>query len=228
MFEDFVAAIEALPVEESLEQMIIEIFTKSLTSVMAMWNAVVFNLDLQVSALEDQLEHDFWDKPQNTVSILHQTQRISRRLTTYCEQVIMAEKDLTIISAGKVCEHLDIDIKDVKERLNILIQRTDKAIPALLASIAIREGAKASSLTAVALWFAPLSLSVSIVSIDGNTRFGGRKYWIMGCIAVPLLFLMIAVANTSDRFMSWLGRFRRGRAFVSFIKSENHMRHGAR
>ena len=188
-------------------------------------------MDLQVSSLEDQLEHDFWDKPQNPVSILHRTQRAARRLTTY--QLVSLKADLGIdpenAPAGmpaaekRAREDLVVDIQDIQGRLQILIQRTDKAISALLASIAISEGVKASSLTAIALWFAPLSVSISLVSIDGDTRFGGPKYWIMVCIAVPLLLLVIAVANTSDSLMNELGKRRRGRALISLFKPDTRI-----
>lgn len=181
---------------------------------------MAFHMDLQVSALEDQLEHDFWDKPQNPVSILHTTQRLSRRIMSYLGQLGSMKSDMGCRTNQNAIEDVEIDIKDVESKLSILLQRTDKAIPALLASIAIREGAKASSLTAVALWFAPLSLAVSIVGIDGRSPFGGRKYWIMACVAIPLLLLVIAVANTSDKLMGALGRRRGGRAMVSLFKPE--------
>lgn len=185
---------------------------------------MVFHMDLQVSALEDQLEHDFWDKPQNPVSILHSTQRLSRRIISYLGQLASMKSDMESKTDQDALEDVVMDIKDVEDKLRILLHRTDKATPALLASIAISEGAKASSLTAVALWFAPLSLAVSIVGIDGGSPFGGRKYWIMACIAIPLLLLVIAVANTSDKLMSALGRRRGGRALVSLFKPETRVR----
>lgn len=185
---------------------------------------MAFHMDLQVSALEDQLEHDFWDKPQNPVSILHSTQRLSRRIMSYLGQLASMKSDMERKTNQNALEHVETDIKDVEDKLRVLLQRTDKAIPALLASIAIGEGAKASSLTAVALWFAPLSLAVSIVGIDGRSPFGGRKYWITACIAMPLLLLVIAVANTSDKLMSALGRRRGGRALVSLFKPETRIR----
>ena len=126
-------------------------------------------------------------------------------------------------TTANALEGVDIDTKDVKDRLSVLSTRTDKAIPALLTSIAITEGAKASSLTAIAVWFAPLSLAVSIVSIDGHAPFGGRKYWIMACIAIPLLLLVIAVANTSDSFIASLGRRRGGRALLAMFKAKTHL-----
>ena len=201
-------------------------------------------MDLQISALEDQLEHDFWDKPQNPVSILHRLQRASRRLKTYHGQLGSMKKDLhswtQSVSNQKVPaqkrsakkrkrEEVVSDILDSQEKIEVLLQRADKAIPALLASIAINESVKASSLTATALWFAPLSLSISLVSIDGNSRFGGKKYWIMVCIAVPLLLLVMAIANTSDKLMAALGKRRPGRALISLFKPETrvgwNMRH---
>ena len=185
---------------------------------------MAFQLDLQVSALEDQLEHDFWDRPQNPVLILHKTQRLSRRITTYLGQLASMKSDMSLKTIPDALEDAEVDVNDVSDKLNVLLQRTNKAIPALLASIAISEGAKASSLTAVALWFAPLSLAVSIVSIDGHSPFGGRKYWIIACIAIPLLLLVIAVANTSDRLMAALGRRQGGRALVSLFKPETHVR----
>lgn len=180
-------------------------------------------MDLQVSGLEDQLEHDFWDRPENPVSILHKTQRLSRRIATYQGQLGSMESDILFKNSKDAFEDVTTDVNDVRYKLTVLVQRTDKAIPALLASIAISEGAKASSLTAVALWFAPLSLAVSIVGIDGRSPFGGRKYWITACIAIPLLLLVIAVANTSERLMAALGKRRGGRALVSLFKPETHV-----
>ena len=204
-----------------------------------LWNEVAFYMDHQISALEDQVEHDFWDKPQNPVSILHRLQRASRRLTIYHDQLGSMKKDIDYrtesVSTSKMpaekraarkCsrEELVSDILDSQEKIRVLLQRADKAIPALLASIAIKEGVKASSLTATALWFAPLSLSISLVSIDGSTRFGGKKYWIMVCIAVPLLLLVMAIANTSDKLMAALGKRRPGRALISLFKPETRFR----
>ena len=204
-----------------------------------LWNEVAFYMDLQISALEDQVEHDFWDKPQNPVSILHRLQRASRRLTIYHGQLGSMKKDLDYrtesVSTSKMSaekraarkcnrEEMVSDILDSQEKIRVLLQRADKAIPALLASIAINEGVKASSLTATALWFAPLSLSISLVSIDGSTRFGGKKYWIMVCIAVPLLILVMAIANTSDKLMAALGKRRPGRALISLFKPETRFR----
>ena len=209
-----------------------------------LWNEVAFYMDLQISALEDQVEHDFWDKPQNPVSILHRLQRASRRLTIYHGHLGSMKKDLDYgtasVSTSKMPaekraarkrsrEEMVSDILDTQEKIRFLLQRADKTIPALLASIAINESVKASSLTATALWFAPLSLSISLVSIDGNSRFGGKKYWVMVCIAVPLLLLVMAIANTSDKLMAALGKRRPGRALISLFKPETrvgwNMRH---
>ena len=185
-----------------------------MSKITALWNAVAFHMDHQVSALEDQLEQDFWDKPENPVSILRQTQRTSRRLRTYRSQLGSMRTDLVFSAGGASPDDLVTDIKDVEDMLEVLVERADKAVQSLLASIAINEGVKASSLTAIALWFAPLSLSISLVSIDGSSEFGGKKYWIMASISVPLLLLVMALANTSDRFMSALGKRRRGRALT--------------
>lgn len=213
-------AIKAIPANQNFDQSFITNFEVPISGITNLWNTVAFHMDLQVSALEDQLEHDFWDRPQNPVSILHKTQRLSRRITAYLSQLRSMESDISFKTSQGAIEDIVTDVNDVKDKLVILLQRTDKAIPALLATIAISEGAKASSLTAVALWFAPLSLAVSIVGIDGRSPFGGRKYWITACIAVPLLFLVIAVANTSERLMAALGRRRGGRALVSLFKPE--------
>ena len=179
-------------------------------------------MDIQISALEDQLEHDFWDKPQSPVRILHKAQRLSRRIMAYMAHITSLEADIARKTTENALEIAEMNTKDVKARLIVLSQRTDKAIPALLASIAITEGQKASSLTAIALWFAPLSLAISIVSIDGHSPFGGRKYWIMACIAIPLLLAVIAVANTSDNLIALLGRRRGGRAILSLFKAKTH------
>ncbi|MCJ1263080.1 hypothetical protein MMC22_002950 [Lobaria immixta] len=212
-----VAAIKSLPPGQEFNASLINHFHTPFSRIIILWNTVAFHMDLQVSALEDQLEHDFWDKPQNPVSILHTTQRLSRRIMSYLGQLGSMKSDMG-------CRTNQNALEDVEGKLKILLQRTDKAIPALLASIAISEGAKASSLTAVALWFAPLSLAVSIVGIDGRSPFGGRKYLIMACIAIPLLLLVIAVANTSDKLMGALGRRRGGRAIVSLFKPETRIR----
>lgn len=219
-----VAAVKSLPSGHVLDGSLVNFLHPPFSRILILWNAVAFHMDLQVSALEDQLEHDFWDRPQNPVSILHSTQRLSRRIMSYLVQLGSMKSDMERKTHQNALEYLEIDIKDIEDKLKILLQRTDKAIPALLASIAISEGAKASSLTAVALWFAPLSLAVSIVGIDGHSPFGGRKYWITGCIAIPLLLLVIAVANTSDKLMGALGRRRGGRAIVSLFKPETRIR----
>lgn len=219
-----ISTVKSLPHGQKFNVSLINHFHTPFSRIIILWNAVAFHMDLQVSALEDQLEHDFWDKPQNPVSILHSTQRLSRRITSYLGQLASMKSDMECKTNQDALEDVVMDIKDVEDKLRILLQRTDKATPALLASIAISEGAKASSLTAVALWFAPLSLAVSIVGIDGRSPFGGRKYWIMACIAIPLLLLVIAVANTSDKLMSALGRRRGGRALVSLFKPETRVR----
>lgn len=224
LFHKSVAAIQAFPPGQPFDRSVINCFGSPLLSIISLWNTVVFHMDLQISALEDQLEHDFWDKPQSPVSILHKAQRLSRRITTYMGHITSLEADIGRMTTENALEIVDMDTKDVKARLTVLSQRTDKAVPALLASIAITEGAKASSLTAIALWFAPLSLAISIVSIDGHSPFGGRKYWIMACIAIPLLLFVIAVANTSDSLITLLGRRRGGRAILSLFKPKNHRR----
>lgn len=223
LFHKSISAIQAFPPEQPFDKSVIDCFEVPLLSIISLWNAVVFHMDIQISALEDQLEHDFWDKPQSPVLILHKAQRLSRRITAYMAHITALEADIGRMTTENALEIVDIDIKDVIARLTVLSQRTDKAIPALLASIAITEGAKASSLTAIALWFAPLSLAISIVSIDGHSPFGGRKYWIMACIAIPLLLVVIAVANTSDSLIALLGRRRGGRAILSLFKAKTHL-----
>ena len=220
LLEASVAAVKALPPDQNFDGSIIGALNASMSRIVDLWNAATFHMDHQISALEDQLEHDFWDKPQNPISILHQAQRASRRLTVYHDQLGSMRIDLAYGVGGTIPEDLAIDIKDAQDKLDLLIRRADKVVRALLASIAIGEGAKASSLTAIALWFAPLSLSISLVSIDGRSELGGKKYWIMASIAVPLLLLVIAVANTSDRLMDALGRRRRGRALIKLFKPE--------
>lgn len=216
-------SIKALPPGQKIDKTIISALSPLLSNILTLWNRVIFHSDIQISALEDQLEHDFWDKPKNPVSILHEAQRVSRNLSRYCDEIVAMEEDLVFGSTDKDIGGLATDLSHLKKRLNNLIKRTERAVPALLASIAIKEGTKASSLTAVALWFAPLSLAASIVSIDGDTRFGGKKYWLWACIAIPLLALVISVANTSDIFVTWLGRRRRGRALMSIFKPETHI-----
>lgn len=223
LFQKSIAAIQALPAGQSFDRSILNNLLSPLLSIVSSWNTVVFHMDHQISALEDQLEHDYWDTPQNPVSILHKAQRLSRRITAYLGQINSMESDIAWKKAGNALEAVEIDAKDVTTNLNVLLLRTDKAVPALLASIAISEGAKASSLTAIVLWFAPLSLAISIVSIDGHAPFGGRKFWIMACIAIPLLLLVIAVANTSDSFIALLGRRRGGRALLSLFKPETRV-----
>ena len=220
LLEASVAAVKALPPDQNFDGSIIGALNASMSRIVDLWNAVTFHMDHQISALEDQLEHDFWDKPQKPISILHQAQRTSRWLTVYHDQLGSMRIDLAYGVGGTIPEDLAIDIKDAQDKLDLLIRRADKVVQSLLASIAIGEGAKASSLTAIALWFAPLSLSISLVSIDGSSKLGGKKYWIMACIAVPLLLLVIAVANTSDTLMDALGRRRRGRALIKLFKPE--------
>ena len=189
-------------------------------------------MDHHIGLLEDQLENDFWARPQNPVTILHKSQRLARRIITYQGQIHSLEYDLgssgsssstTTTTSPTPLPNIATDTAHLTEQLIALRHRTDKAIPALQATIAIHEGAKASSLTAVALWFAPLSLAVSLVSIDGHSPFGGRKYAIMAAIAVPLLVLVIAVANTSDRFIAALGARRSGRALMALFKPETRV-----
>ena len=208
------AAVKALPPNQNFDGSIVSALQASMSKIIALWNAVAFHMGHQVSALEDQLEQDFWDKPENPVSILRQTQRTSRRLRTYRSQLGSMRTDLVFSGGGASPDDLVTDIKDIEDMLEVLVERADKAVQSLLASIAINEGIKASSLTVIALWFAPLSLSISLVSIDGSSEFGGKKYWIMASTAVPLLLLVMALANTSDRFMSALGKRRRGRALI--------------
>ena len=223
LFHQSIAAIQALPARQPFDKSIINCFHSPLLTIVSLWNTVVFHIDLQVSALEDQVEHDFWDKPQNPVSILHKTQRLSRRVTAYLGQLISMESDIAWTTSNDALEAIKRDTEDIKTRLNVLLQRTDKASSALLGSIAISEGAKASSLTAIVLWFTPLSLAISIVSIDGHAPLGGRKLWIMACIAIPLLLLVLAVANMSDSFIALLGKRRRGRALLSLFKPETRV-----
>ena len=213
-----VAAVKALPPNQKFDKSIICALQASTSKITALWNEVAFYMELQISALEDQLERDFWDKPQNPISILHQTQRASRRLATYRDQQGSMRTELAYSAQGAPSRDLDIDMDDIQDKLDALIHRADKVIDGLLASIGLNEGAKATSLTAIALWFAPLSLAISLVSIDGSTELGGRKYWIMVCIAVPLLLVVIAVAKTSDWLMEALGIRRMGRALMKLFK----------
>ena len=195
--------------------------------ILALWNKVTFELELQVSLMEDQLEEDFWHKAQHPVSILHQTQRLSRWMTAYLSHLQDLKAAISPTRFGNSVPTspnlLEMDIVFIENKLHGLMKRAEKAVQALLASIAINEGVKASSLTAVALWFAPLSLAVSIVSIDGNSKFGGRKYWIMVAIGVPLLIAVIAVANVSDRFLTILHRSRRGRLVMSLFNPKTRV-----
>ena len=223
LFHESISAIQAFPPGTKFDSSVINCFDGPLSSIISLWNTVIFHMDIQISSLEDQLEHDFWDKPQSPVLILHKAQRLSRRITAYMAHLTSLEADIGRKTTENALELVNMDTKDVKAKLTVLSQRTDKAIPALLASIAISEGAKASSLTAIAVWFAPLSLAISIVSIDGHTPFGGRKYWIMACIAIPLLLIVIAVANTSDSLIALLGRRRGGRAILSLFKAKPHL-----
>lgn len=216
-------SIERLSPAQGLDESIVPALSGVTREIACLWNNVIFYADIHVSAMEDQLEHDFWDKQRNPVEILHDAQRLSRNLTRYLGQITSMEEDLVFSSKGTVARSLTSRLKEVKAKLETLIKRTDRAVPALLASIAINEGGKMSSLTAVALWFAPLSMAISIVSIDGGSKFGGQKYWIWPCIAFPLLFVVILVANSSDRFITWLGRRRHGRALLSLFKPETRM-----
>lgn len=223
LFQQSISAIQSFSPKQPLDRSVIDCFDGPLWSIIGLWNTVVFHMDIQISALEDQLEHDFWDKPQSPILILHKAQRLSRRITAYMAHINSLEADIGRKTSETALEVVDMDTKDVKARLNVLSQRIDKAIPALLGSIAISEGIKTSSLTAVALWFAPMSLAISVVSIDGHSSFGGRKYWIMACIAIPLLLLVVAVANTSDSLIALLGRRRGGRAILSMFKAKYHL-----
>ena len=220
-------AVKALPVHQGFDESIVGALKFPIWKIAVLWNDVTFYMDHQVSALEDQLEHDFWDKPQNPISILHQTQRASRRLVIYRDQLKSMMTDFAHGVRGIPPEDLGIDMVDLQYKLDVLIRRADKVVQTLLASIAAGEGAKASSLNAIALWFAPLSLAISLVSIDGNSPFGGKKYWAMAAIAVPLLLAVIAIANTSDKLMDALSRHRKGRALIKLFKPEMHLRHGA-
>ncbi|KAL9103187.1 MAG: hypothetical protein Q9163_001753 [Psora crenata] len=225
MLDNVVAAIKALPRGSRFDRTIVAGLGILFFEIIDLWNTVIFQMDYQISALEDQLEHDFWDRPQNPVSILHRTQRASRRLTAYRYQILSLEKDLVFVSGGDVSQELMLDLGDLKDKINDLINRADKAVPALLASIAIDEGAKASRLTAVALWFAPLSLAVSFVGVDGSSTFGGKKYWIMPCIAFPLLFLVMMMANSSDKLMTTLAKKKMGRSLISLFKPRTRTFH---
>ena len=219
------AAIRMLPQRQVFDETIVKALDGLIEEIALLWNDVTFSADIQVSALEDQLEQDFWDKPKDPVTILHEAQRLSRNLTRYCQQLRSMSKNLTVYSGGEQPpEGMTINLNDLEARLQTLIGRTERAVPALLASIAIKEGSKASSLTAVALWFAPLSLSVSLVSIDGNARLGGKKYWVWACIAIPMLLTVILVANSSDRLINRLGNRMGGRALMSIFKPETRVR----
>ena len=218
------AAIRMLPQRQGFDRTIVEALDGLIEEIALLWNDVTFSADIQVSALEDQLEHDFWDKPKDPVTILHEAQRLSRNLTRYCQQLRSICKHLTTNSGGgQPPESMTINLNDIEARLQILIGRAQRAVPALLASIAINEGSKASSLTAIALLFAPLSLSVSLVSIDGNSTLGGKIYWVWACIAFPMLVIMILVANSWDRLINGLGKRKVGRALMSIFKSETRV-----
>ena len=216
-------SIERLSPAQALDESIVPALTDVTREILRLWKDVIFYADIHVSAMEDQLEQDFWDKQRNPVEILHEAQRLSRNLTRYLGQVTSMEEDLAFSPQGILARSITSRLEEIKAKLETLIKRTVRAVPALQASIAINEGGKMSSLTAVALWFAPLSLAVSIVSIDGGSKFGGQKYWIWPCIALPLLFAVILVANSSDKFITWLGRRRHGRALLSLFKPETRL-----
>ena len=218
-------AIRLLPPKQGFDETIVKALDGLIEEITLLWNDVTFSAEIEVSSLEDQLEHDFWDKPKDPVTILHEAQRLSRNLTRYCQQLRSVSKDVTIYSGSEQCPvGIAINLNDIEARLQTLIGRTERAIPALLASIAINEGSKASSLTAVALLFAPLSLSVSLVSIDGNSRLGGKQFWVWACIAFPLILTVILVANSSDRLGDYLSRRKGGRALMSFFKPGTRVR----
>ena len=214
-----------LPQRQVFDETIVKALDGLIEEIALLWNDVTFSADIQVSSLEDQLEHDFWDKPEDPVTILHDAQRLSRYLTRYCQQLRSISKNLTVYSGGEQPpEGMMINLSDIEAQLQTLIGRTERAVPALLASIAIKEGSKASSLTAVALWFAPLSLAISLVSIDGNSRLGGKKYWVWACIAIPMLLIVILVANSSDKLIDRLGNRMGGRALMSIFKPGTRVR----
>ena len=228
LIQAIIESVHSLPKAQAVNGSIIPLLEPLISHILALWNKVAFELELQIGLMEDQLEEDFWDKAQHPVSILHKTQRLSRWIIAYLGQLQGMKRAMTpsryddrVIQTPPPL--LMMDIFFIEERLNGLLKRAEKAVQALLASIAINEGVKASSLTAVALWFAPLSLAVSIVSIDGRSQFGGRKYWIMIAIGVPLLALVIAVANVSDKILAALHRTHWGRLIMSLFNPKTRV-----
>lgn len=225
--QTIIRSIRDLPNAQTPNGSIIPRLEPLFSHILALWNKVTFELELQVGLMEDQLEEDFWDKAQHPVSILHKTQRLSRWITAYLGHLQEMERVVSPSRYGDALTQtpplLEMDIKCIESKLEGLLKRAEKAVQALLASIAINEGVKASSLTAVALWFAPLSLAVSIVSIDGRSQFGGRKYWIMVAIGIPLLTLVIAVANVSDKVLAILHRTHWGRLIMSLFNPKTRI-----
>ena len=207
------AAVTVLPPGQEFDHTIVHALEKLTKQIVSLWGEAIFHAQRGVGILEEQLERNFNEKPQDPASILHEAQRLARRLTGYCNQVTSMQKSLTYSMRDERSTSVMVNLGDVKARLETLIKRTDNAVPALLGEISISEASKAASLTAIAVWFAPLSLSVSIVSIDGDSRFGGKKYWIWACIAVPLLLVAILVANAPDKLIRILRRKKRKLAY---------------
>ena len=227
MSQTIVESVKCLPKSQPIDGSIIPLLSPVFSHILALWNKVIFELELQVGLMEDQLEEDFWDRAEHPVSILHKTQRLSRWMTAYLghlKDMKLAMSPSRFGGSGEMAPSLEVDVTFLEHRLHGLLKRAEKTVQALLASIAINEGVKASSLTAVALWFAPLSLAVSIVGVDGNTRFGGRKYWIMMAIGLPLLAVVIAFANVSDKFLAALHRTKRGRFVVALFNPKTAVR----
>ncbi|KAL8786127.1 MAG: hypothetical protein Q9195_008331, partial [Heterodermia aff. obscurata] len=134
------AAIRRLPQRQVFDKTIVKALDGLIEEIAFLWNDVTFCADIQLSKLEDQLEHDFWARPEDPVKILHDTQRLSRNLTRYCQQLRSANRDLTILSGRQQPpEGLTINLTDIEAWLQILIDRTQRVVPALLASIAINE-----------------------------------------------------------------------------------------
>lgn len=75
LLEASLTAVKALPLDQKVGGSIVSALQASTSKIFAPWNAVVFHMDHQVSSLEDQLGHDFWDKPQNPVSHSYTSQR---------------------------------------------------------------------------------------------------------------------------------------------------------
>jgi len=191
LMTQIVAGIEKIPTTAAQDWLFEDVILCPVQTILRLWASVAMEMDFQVSAMEDQLEHDHWDKPQKPERVLTTIQRLSRRLGAYTSQVESLKLELESKFQYTQSHFINKDVEDIHSSLVTLTKRAHRAVPALLAIMSMDEARKSSRLAMLVFLFAPLSLVATVLSIDGKSSMTGFKFWIFGMVGIPLVIVVL-------------------------------------